>query len=55
MRACSPADEAEDVKGQVEYGEGSESDEEQHYSETPPSPKGQTGLQNKKQKNGIII
>lgn len=42
--AASPADEAEDVEGQVEYGEGSEGDEEQHDSQTPPSPDGQTGL-----------
>lgn len=41
---CSPSNEAEDIKGQVEYGKGSKGDEEQHNSKTPPSPDGQTGL-----------
>lgn len=40
----SPSNEAEDIKSQVEYGEGSKGDEEQHDSKTPPSPDGQTGL-----------
>lgn len=44
---CSPANEAEDIEGQVEYGEGSEGDEKQHDSKTPPSPDGQTGLENR--------
>lgn len=53
MCVVSPADEAEDVEGQVEDGEGSEGDEEQHDSQTPPSPDGQTGLGGKKQTNGF--
>lgn len=41
---CSPANEAEYIKGQVEYGKGSKGDKEEHNSKTPPSPDGQTGL-----------
>lgn len=39
-----PSNEAEYIKGQVEYGKGSKGDKEEHNSETPPSPDGQTGL-----------
>lgn len=48
--ARSPANEAEDIEGQVEYGEGSEGDEKEHDSKTPPSPDGQTGLENRAKK-----
>lgn len=41
---CSPSNEAEYIKGQVEYGKGSKGDKEEHNSKTPPSPDGQTGL-----------
>lgn len=48
MSSRSPSNEAEDIKGQVEYGKGSKGDEEQHNSKTPPSPDGQTGLKHTK-------
>lgn len=44
---CSPSNEAEDIKGQVENGKGSKGDKEEHDSKTPPSPDGQTGLKHK--------
>lgn len=46
LSVCSPSNEAEDIKGQVEYGKGSKGDKEEHDSKTPPSPDGQTGLKN---------
>lgn len=44
ISSCSPSNKTEDIKGQEEYGKGSEGDKEQHDSKTPPSPDGQTGL-----------
>lgn len=39
-----PANETEDVEGQIKDGKGSKWDEEEDDSQTPPSPDGQTGL-----------
>lgn len=39
-----PANETEDVEGQIKDGKGSKCDEEEDDSKTPPSPDGQTGL-----------
>lgn len=39
-----PANKAEDIEGQIKDGKGSEWDEEEHNTQTPPSPDRQTGL-----------
>lgn len=51
---CSPSNEAEDIKGQVEHGKRSEGDKEQHNSKTPPSPDGQTGLKHTQAQKNLI-
>lgn len=57
ISSCSPSNKTEDIKGQEEYGKGSEGDKEQHDSKTPPSPDGQTGLKhtNIKKFNTLLL